>query len=75
MNAVPKVKFRTDQEIFNSNSKRDTFEKEQFQRSKVKKSIKDKFEDHENIQMHPERNIQPKKKLITLDQILIKVAL
>jgi len=72
MNAVPKVKFRTDQEIFNSNSKRDTFEKEQFQRSKVKKSIKDKFEDHENIPMHPERNIQPKKKLITLDQILIK---
>merc|ERR1719188_823882 len=72
MNAVPKVKFRTNQEIFNSNSKRDTFEKEQFKRSKVKKSIKDKFEDHENIPMHPERKIQPKKKLITLDQILIK---
>lgn len=72
MNAVPKLKIRTDQEIFNTNTKRDTLEKEQFKRSKVTKSIKEKFEDHELIPTQHEKNNQPRKKLITLDQILIK---
>ena len=75
MNAVPKLKLRTDHEIFNTNTKRDTLEKEQFKRSKVNQSIKDKFEDHEFIQTQHEKNIQPRKKLITLDQILVKVSL
>ena len=74
MNAVPKLKLRTDQEIFNTNTKRDTLEKEQFKRSKVTKSIKEKFEDHELIPTQHEKNNQPRKKLITLDQILIKVS-
>ena len=49
----------------------------QFQRVKLNETIKNKFENSKDpIQYNTtERNCQPKKKIITLEQILIKVIL
>merc|ERR1711915_501905 len=68
INAVPKIKFR---DQFESNCKRKALESSQFQPDKINSKFKNIFEQQGQDQEITVR-AQPKKRLITLDQVLIK---
>ena len=73
INAVPKIKFKDEGEVFNTNSKRNTLDMAQFQRSKLNSSIRSKFESNSSEAREIKQISQPKKKIVDLDQILQKV--
>ena len=75
INAVPKIKFKDEGEVFNTNSKRNTLDMAQFQRAKLNKTIRGKFENNCSEPLEREPVSQPKKKLVDLDQILRKVTI
>ena len=75
INAVPKIKFKDEGEVFNTNSKRNTLEMAQFQRSKLNTNIRSKFESNGQEARELKQISQPKKKIVDLDQILQKVFL
>ena len=75
INAVPKIKFKDEGEVFNTNSKRNTLEMAQFQRSKLNTNIRSKFESNGQEARELKQISQPKKKIVDLDQILQKVIL
>eukprot|EP00092_Neocalanus_flemingeri_P092341 GFUD01117209.1.p1 GENE.GFUD01117209.1~~GFUD01117209.1.p1 ORF type:complete len:957 (+),score=367.57 GFUD01117209.1:371-2872(+) len=72
INAVPKIKFISGQELFLTNQKRNTIDMAQFERAKINKKFKNIFEDMKGTAEDIQVRRQPKKKLITLDQVLIK---
>merc|ERR1719228_2785499 len=72
INAVPKIRFKSNQEMFQTNQKRNTIDLAQFERAKVNQKIRNIFEDNENVDDKVQVIRQPKKKLITLEQVLIK---
>jgi len=68
INAVPKIRFRGQ---FQTNQKRNTIDLGQFEPAKINTKFKNIFENkgsNEDIEVRR----QPRKKLITLDQVLIK---
>ena len=73
INAVPKIKFKDEGEVFNTNSKRNTLDMAQFQRSKLNTNIRSKFESNGSEAKEIKQIAQPKKKIVDLDQILLKV--
>ena len=73
INAVPKIKFKDEGEVFNTNSKRNTLDMAQFQRSKLNTNIRSKFESNGSEAEEIKQIAQPKKKIVDLDQILLKV--
>ena len=73
INAVPKIKFKDEKDVFNTNSKRNTLDMAHFQRTKLDTTIKSKFETKGFEQLESKQISQPKKKIIALDQILQKV--
>ena len=73
INAVPKIKFKDEGEVFNTNSKRNTLDMAQFQRSKLNTNIRSKFESNGSEAKQIKQIAQPKKKIVDLDQILLKV--
>merc|ERR1712179_541903 len=70
INAVPKIRFKGQ---FQTNQKRNTIDLGQFQPAKMDSKFKNIFENADN-EKEVEIRRQPKKKLITLDQVLIKSA-
>merc|ERR1719317_788647 len=70
INAVPKIRFKGQ---FQTNQKRNTIDLGQFQPAKMDSKFKNIFENTDS-EKEVETRRQPKKKLITLDQVLIKSA-
>ena len=73
INAVPKIRFKDEKEVFNTNSKRSTLDMANFQRIKLNTTIRDKFESNGSEPIEIKKILQPKKKIVDLGQILLKV--